>query len=462
MDKQQYSSKLKPYKQEHLIQFWDNLSDDEQSHLAQQIDAIDFDLLSELSGKKTQQVDIAELAGKAQPPKAIRLDSTKEQTQVARDAGETAIRSGQVGMVLVAGGQGTRLGFDLPKGMFVIGPLSQRTLFQMHVDSLRGAMKKYQCEIPLFIMTSPATDKETRAYFAQNDNLGLPSHLLHIFQQGVMPAVDALSGKVLLETESQIAVSPDGHGGIVDAMKKNGILAKCEEKGIAHLFYAQVDNPLVTACDPLLIGHHLLSKSEMTTQVVKKRFAKEKVGNVVSIDGKTQIIEYSDLPNDAAERRNPDGSLALWAGNIAVHVISCAFLRRCSDDAASLPFHIAHKAVPYINESGDRVKPSQPNAFKFEKFVFDLLPRASVALVVEGDAAEVFAPVKNADGAATDTPASCRTSLSQRFKRWLAAAGVEADESTTVEIHPLWAFDIDDVKAKFSSPLKINVDTYFA
>jgi UDP-N-acetylglucosamine/UDP-N-acetylgalactosamine diphosphorylase len=200
----------------------------------------------------------------------------------------------------------------------------------------------------------------------------------------------------------------------------------------------------------------------MTTQVVKKRFAKEKVGNVVAIDGKTQIIEYSDLPDEAAERRNPDGSLTLWAGNIAVHVISCSFLQNCSDDASSLPFHVAHKAVPYINESGDRVKPTQPNAFKFERFVFDLLPKASVALVVEGDAVEVFSPVKNADGAATDTPSSCRTSLSQRFKRWLAAANVQTDESTIIEIHPLWALDVEDVKAKFSSPIKINVDTYFA
>jgi UDP-N-acetylglucosamine/UDP-N-acetylgalactosamine diphosphorylase len=203
MDKQRYSSKLKPYKQEHLIQFWDKLSDDERSLLTQQIDSIDFELLNELASKKSQQVDIAELAKKALSPKAIRLDCTPEQTKSARAAGEDAIRNGHVGMVLVAGGQGTRLGFDLPKGMFPIAPLSQRTLFQMHVDSLRGAMKKYQCEIPLFIMTSPATDKDTRTYFAQNDNLGLPSHLLHIFQQGVMPAVDASSGKVLLESESK-------------------------------------------------------------------------------------------------------------------------------------------------------------------------------------------------------------------------------------------------------------------
>lgn len=462
MDKQHYISALKPYKQQHLVQFWDELSDLERAQLRSQIDSIDFKALTELANKKSQQVDVVELARRAVPPKAIRLNCDQEQMKAARSRGEQALRDGRIGMVLVAGGQGTRLGFDLPKGMFPIGPLSNRTLFQMHVDSLRGAMKKYQCEIPLFIMTSPATDQDTRDYFAQNDNLGLPAHLLLIFQQGIMPAIDAMSGKVLLESKSQIAVGPDGHGGIVEAMKKNGILDDCQSKGIEHLFYAQVDNPLVTACDPLLIGHHLESGSEMTTQVVKKRFAKEKVGNVVAVDGKTQIIEYSDLPDEAAERRNPDGSLSLWAGNIAVHVISCAFLKSCSEDSASLPFHIAHKTVPYVNESGDRVKPSQPNAFKFEKFVFDLLPKAGVALVVEGDAAEIFAPVKNADGAATDTPAFCRTSISQRFKRWLAAANVESDESAIVEIHPLWAFDVEDVKSKFSSPIKINVDTYFA
>ena len=461
MDQQSYFSKLTPYRQEHLVQFWDKLDTHQRSHLATQIDAIDFELLKSLTSQKRKNVDFLELARRATPPNAIRLNASLEQMQKARLAGESAIRAGKVGMVLVAGGQGTRLGFDLPKGMFPIGPLSHRTLFQMHVDSLRGVMKKYQCEIPLFIMTSPATDAETRNYFSQNENLGLPPHLLHIFQQGVMPAVDATSGRVLLESESQIALSPDGHGGIIDAVKKNGVLDDCQSRGIDHLFYAQVDNPLVIACDPSLIGHHLISKSEMTTQVVKKRFAKEKVGNVVSIDGKTQIIEYSDLPDEAAEKRNADGSLALWAGNIAVHVISCAFLRSCSEDTSSLPFHIANKAVPYINESGDRVKPSQPNAYKFEKFVFDLLPKASFALVVEGDAAEVFAPVKNADGAATDTPSSCQAALSHRFKRWLASANIQTEESTVVEIHPLWALDAEDVKAKFSSPLKIGVDTYF-
>ncbi|XZE20733.1 UTP--glucose-1-phosphate uridylyltransferase [Pirellulaceae bacterium SH449] len=462
MNKQQLMDRLKAHGQDHLIRFWDHLDETQRLGLASQIESIDFDLITRLVHQKSKATSLEELAKRAMPPHAIRLGIPAELNEIARKTGEDAIRAGRVGMVLVAGGQGTRLGFDLPKGMFPIGPISNRTLFEMHVDSLRGTMKKYECEIPMFIMTSPATDVETRRYFEEHDNLGLSAHLLHIFRQGAMPAVDASTGKVLLESEAQIALSPDGHGGIVAAMKKCGILEQCRSRGIQQLFYAQVDNPLVTACDPLLIGHHIQANSEMTTQVVKKRFAKEKVGNVVSIDGKTQIIEYSDLPDEAAERRNPDGSLALWAGNIAVHVLNCEFLQNCSENSESLPFHIAHKAVPYINESGDKVKPSQPNGFKFERFVFDLLPEAKVALVVEGDAAGVFAPVKNADGAATDTPSACRDAISSRFKRWLAAANVRTADSIRLEIHPLWAFDMEDVKTKFSSPLEIHVDTYFA
>jgi UDP-N-acetylglucosamine/UDP-N-acetylgalactosamine diphosphorylase len=462
MKKQPLMDRLKAHGQEHLIRFWDQLDETQRSGLASQIESIDFDLISRLVHQKSDATNLEELAKRAMPPHAIRLHYPAELNEIARKIGENAIRAGRVGMVLVSGGQGTRLGFNRPKGMFPIGPISNRTLYEMHVDSLRGAMKKYKCEIPMFVMTSPATDSETRSYFEEHDNLGLPSHLLHIFRQGAMPAVDASTGKILLESEAQIALSPDGHGGIVAAMKKCGILEQCRSRGIEHLFYAQVDNPLVTACNPLLIGHHIQAGSEMTTQVVKKRFAKEKVGNVVSIDGKTHIIEYSDLPDEAAERRNPDGSLALWAGNIAVHVLNCDFLQNCSENSESLPFHIAHKVVPYINDSGDKVKPSQPNGYKFERFVFDLLPEAKVALVVEGDAAEVFAPVKNADGAATDTPSACRDAISGRFKRWLAAANVRTDDSIRVEIHPMWAFDVEDVVSKFSSPVEINVDTYFA
>ncbi|MFM7976568.1 MAG: UTP--glucose-1-phosphate uridylyltransferase, partial [Pirellula sp.] len=364
-------------------------------------------------------------------------------------------------MVLVAGGQGTRLGFDQPKGMYAIGPISGRTLFQMHVDSLRAAMKRYGVSIPFLVMTGPSTDQPTREYFSLNANLGLSQDDLLIFQQGTMPAIDATTGRILMESRSSIALSPDGHGGIVRALAKSTWLEQAKSRGIRYLFYAQVDNPLVRACDPLLIGLHILKGSQATTQVVQKRFATEKVGNVVEVDGKTQIIEYSDLPEDVAKQTNPDGSLKLWAGNIAVHVFDIEFLNRSCQSRDALPFHRAHKAVPYVDDQGKECIPSGPNAIKLERFVFDLLPAADRALVVEARASEAFAPVKNAIGSPTDSPGTCKAALVDLHRRWLTDAGVKLDEGCLVEIHPNWAWDEHEVQTRLDKPTQIHADTYF-
>lgn len=450
--------------QSHLLQFWDELSPNEQSSLANQILSIDFEELAGLVSSSEKSVDWSELARRAQSPDAIRLQETQPKYSVAEAiaCGEAAIRQGKIGMILVAGGQGTRLGFDLPKGMFRIGPVSNRTLFAMHVDSLRGATRYYNVSIPLYVMTSPATDVATREYFEAHANLGLKAKELVVFCQGTMPAIDAATGKVLLESKSDIALSPDGHGGIVSALCKEGILEKAKDQGIEHFFYVQVDNPLVQACDPLLIGYHLLAKSQMTTQVVSKRFAKEKVGNVVSIDGRTHIIEYSDLPEDIAGMTAEDGGLKFWAGNIAVHVLDLKFLEASAKNNRGLPFHRASKAVPYMSETGQIVKPNAPNAIKFERFVFDLLPLAGRAIVVEGDAKEIFAPVKNADGSPTDTPTATRHALVAKHRRWLEQSGINVGDNVKVEINPYWALDANEVRKKIQRPTNILVDTYFA
>ncbi|MFM7515817.1 MAG: UTP--glucose-1-phosphate uridylyltransferase, partial [Pirellula sp.] len=289
----------------------------------------------------------------------------------------------------------------------------------------------------------------------------LKPHELIIFQQGTMPAIDATTGKILMESTSSIALSPDGHGGIVRALSKTGWLDQAQGQGIEHLFYAQVDNPLVRACDPLLIGLHRLGQSQATTQVVEKRFATEKVGNVVNLDGKTQIIEYSDLPEDVAKQTNPDGSLKLWAGNIAVHVFDIEFLKRSCQSRDALPFHRANKAVPYVDDQGKECIPSGPNAIKLERFVFDLLPAADRALVVEARASEAFAPVKNAIGSPTDSPGTCKAALVDLHRRWLTDAGVKLDEGCLVEIHPNWAWDEHEVQSRLDKPTQIHADTYF-
>ncbi len=454
---------LRRFGQDHLAKHLAGLDPNERAALEAQLAKIDFALLQRLTVGTKDGPDWADLAAKAEPPPAIRLNETRPRfsRQEAYAAGERAIRQGLLGTIIVAGGQGTRLGFEHPKGMFPIGPLSGRTLFQMLADRLLAVMKRYAVSIPMYVMTSPATDAETRDFFEANKRFGLQEDQLVIFCQGTMPAVEIGSGRLLLEGRTQLALSPDGHGGLVSALDQHGCLDDAEKRGIEHFFYAQVDNPLVQLCDPYLIGYHILSASQVTTQVVRKRFPKEKVGNVVGVDGKVQIIEYSDLPDSAAEQVLPDGSLKLWAGNIAVHLFDRKFIQSVVHDSDALGFHRAYKTVPFLDENLQLVRPDKPNAIKFEKFVFDLLPLAERSIVVEGDAAEIFAPVKNADGAAVDTPEQSKAALSRLHRSWLEEAGVEIESNATIEIHPAWALDSGEVRKKVANGLKISVDTFF-
>ena len=423
---------LRPHGHEHLLAFWDTLSADEQESLARQIEAIDFDLVRRLFEGRDRQGNVHQLAACAEPPPAaIRLDSSGHNSSrhtpcavrhgtrsvpatsvPATMRGVEALRAGQLGAILVAGGQGTRLGFQRPKGMFPIGPLSGKSLFQLHVEKIVAAARRYGVPIPLYLMTSPATHDETTAFFAENERFGLPKEDLFLFCQGTMPAVDARTGRVLLEGPGRIAVSPDGHGGMLTALQRSGALDDIERRGIRQLFYFQVDNPLVDICGPEFVGHHLLAESEFTTQVVAKRDPLERVGNVVQIDGRLMVIEYSDLPDEAAHRRNPDGSLAIWAGSIAVHVIDTALLRRTADAAGGLPFHVARKKVPCLDAAGRRIEPSQPNAIKFERFVFDLMPLARHAIVVEVDPARALRRLKTSRGRRPTRPSTSARHLS--------------------------------------------------
>ncbi|MFG0265880.1 MAG: UTP--glucose-1-phosphate uridylyltransferase [Rhodopirellula sp. JB055] len=466
---EELKSRLEPFQQTHLLRFWDSLEASEKSHLSEQIADVDFARLKTLVEGKDKSVDFGELAARASMPQAVASDGsgcdwTLDQAQ---QRGEEALRAGEIATVLVAGGQGTRLGFDQPKGMFPVGPVSDRTLFQFFADRLIAAGQKYGVDVPLYLMTSEATHDETRRYFEENDYLGLKPDQVTIFQQGTMPAVDAATGEVLLAEKGSLALSPDGHGGTLRALSQNGCLDEMRKNGRKHLFYFQVDNPLVGLCDPVFIGHHLLASSEMTTQVIRKRYPSEKVGNVVEIDGKTQIIEYSDLPDSAAEMTNPDGSLKLWAGNIAVHLFDLDFLERMLQLEASLPIHRANKKVPHLNADGQLVTPDQPNATKFEQFIFDLLPHAKNTIVCEADPADAFAPVKNANGAATDTPELARQAICDLHRRWLRSCGVSVDDSVKVEINPKFAMDPVELGEKLAqqgqseAEQSISTDRYF-
>ena len=454
---------LAEFGQQQVLDHWHQLSQEQQTTLASQVRGLDLAELASLVRGKDEGDDFKALAVRAVSPPAVCADgSGADWTQAqAQQRGEEALRSGHVAAVIVAGGQGTRLGFNQPKGMFPIGPVSGRTLFQFFADRLLAVNEMYGCRIPLYIMTSDATDQQTRDYFDDNGHLGLPIEDLQIFKQGTMPAVDSPSGKLLMQNPGSLALSPDGHGGTVAALDRNGCLTDAAKRGVKHLAYIQVDNPLANLCDPALIGHHLMAESELTTQVVRKRYPMEKVGNVVFVDGQVQIIEYSDLPAETAEATNADGSLRLWAGNIGVHVFDVDFLRKVGSHATSLPFHRASKKVPHIGARGQTVIPDQPNATKFERFIFDLLPIAKNAFVVESRPSEAFAPVKNADGSVADTPSIARKAISDLYRGWLEQAGACVDKGVLVEINPRFALSAEVLKEKIPVNLRIDADRYF-
>ena len=450
MKHDELAARLETFGQQHVLAFWEQLDATQRKQLSNQVEAIDFELLSQLVQGSDAAPDWAALAAKAEPPRAIRIESSDNEfsQEEATARGEQSLREGQLGLILVAGGQGTRLGFDHPKGMFPLGPVSNRTLFQILIERLRAVARRYGASIPLYLMTSPATHEETISFLSEHDRFGLGEDELRVFCQGVMPAVDAATGRLLLADRDSLALSPDGHGGTLAAFIKEGCMADAQQRNIEHLFYCHIDNPLVQICDPQMIGYHLLSGSEMTSQAVKKRAADEKVGNVVTIDGVTQIIEYSDLPPEFGAKTQSDGSLKLWAGSIGVHTFRRSFLERAAERKNSLPFHRALKAVPHIATDGSEVKPTSPNAIKFERFIFDLLPLAKNAIVIEVDAADAFAPVKNADGEPTDSPTTAKAAMVARDARLLREAGAKIAEGVAVEVSPLWAFDSAEAASK--------------
>ena len=367
----------------------------------------------------------------------------------AKAEGEKALRAGRVAAFTVAGGQGTRLGYDGPKGTYPVTPVKKKTLFQVFAEKIRAAAIRYGKPIHWFIMTSHANHEATESFFKENKFFGLDASLVHFFRQGRMPAVD-FNGKILLETPGTIAMSPDGHGGSLRALERSGALDLMKREGIDTLSYFQVDNPLIRVIDPTFIGFHLLRGSEMSSKMVPKAYAEEKVGHFCTQNGKNVVVEYSDLP--ASYQKEVDaktGKLRYIAGSVAIHIFDATFIRRMAagGEGVALPFHRADKKIPTVDTAGKAVKPEKANGVKFEMFVFDALPFAKNPVIIEAKRADDFSPVKNAEG--LDSPKTCREDQLRQFGRWLKANGasVTTDASglpaVTIEVSPLFGYDED-------------------
>lgn len=463
---------LGPYGQEHLLRFWPELEESGRQRLAQEINQVDFALMDRLARELlAAQPATPPKPATVEPVEVARVPETDSEWSGRRraiDLGEESLAAGRVAAVLVAGGQGTRLGFNGPKGTYPIGPVSGASLFQVHAEKLVALGRRHARPIPLYIMTSPENHAETVAFFDRNRRFGLDH--VRFFTQGQLPAVDRRTGRVLLAAPDRLALSPDGHGGTLAALARTGpdgspsCLAEMAANGIRTLFYFQVDNPLVQVCEPDYLGLHRLAESEFSFKVVEKMRPDEKVGLVVLVDGHPRVIEYSDLSPELGEQRSPEGGLRLWAGSIAIHCLERSFVERLAEDGGRLPFHHAIKKVKCVDDAGRLTEPIEPNAVKFETFIFDALPLAQRFAVVETDRALEFEPLKNASG--PDSPESVRRRMTDQFADWLERAGARvarADDGSVpfgLEISPLLAIDAAELRGKIEPGRLINGPTY--
>jgi UDP-N-acetylglucosamine/UDP-N-acetylgalactosamine diphosphorylase len=452
--------RLEKYQQGHVLNWWDQFDEPQQRRLLEQLRALDLELIQGLYAQRDKGFTLPP-AESIEPVPVTHLD---EGDAVTRHIGEEALRRGEVAVLMVAGGQGSRLGHEQPKGLFPIGPVSDKSLYQIHAEKVLALRRRYRTAIPFLIMTSAATHEPTTTFFAEHGYFGLPAEEVHFFQQGTMPALDLATGKLLLEAPGRLFTSPNGHGGVLAALVESGLLSRLQRQGVRQVFYFQVDNPIVRIADPLFLGQHLAARAEVSSKIVPKLDPEDRLGNLVQVNGRCIIIEYSDLPKELARQTDAHGRLRIWAGSPAIHLFAVDFLARVSADPARLPFHLARKKVPCIDAEGRPVRPEKENALKFEKFIFDVLPLAERWTVVETSRREEFAPLKNATG--PDSEPTVRQAVSDLAADWLQRVGVRvprrSDGSSAVplEISPLFALDPEELAGKVDRGLRVEGPTY--
>ena len=452
-------AELKKFGQSHLLEFAPVLSDDERNALLNEIGKIDLELMDELINRYVINNEHLAIPPDISPPEIIsRHDESAHGSAMER--GIELLSNGNVCAFTVAGGQGTRLGYDGPKGCFPTTPITGKSLFQVFAEQIIASARRHSSVIPWYILTSPVNDEATRDFFVSNDYWGLNPDDVMFVVQGTMPAID-YNGKLILADRHRLAINPDGHGGSLAAMKNSGALDDMKSRGVEFISYFQVDNPLVRAIDPLFIGLHAQANAGMSAKALKKRDPFEKVGNFCVSEGRIHVIEYSDFPDNLATAEKDDGTLMFEAGSIAIHIFSRSFVEHLTEGGrCKLPFHRADKTIPFIDPEGNYIKPKEPNGVKLEMFIFDAMPMSGNCVILETERIEEFSPVKNRTG--VDSCESCKHDQIQRHALWLEKAGVvvpRKDDNSVdcrIEISPLFADSCEELALKIDNSLTIT------
>ena len=455
--------------QDQVFAFYDSLSAPEKAALYKQLSTFDLPYISQVIKKvlSPPQSDAAKKLVLEPLPEAATasiLDSKPEDIEKWYQAGLDLIAQNQVGVVLMAGGQGTRLGSFDPKGCFNIGLPSNKSLFQIQAERIRRiqtlASKKVDGKkvvVPWYVMTSGPTRGPTEKYFRDNNYFGLEKENVTIFEQGVLPCISN-DGKILLESKGKVAVAPDGNGGIYQALVEFKVLEDMRSRGIQHIHAYCVDNCLVKVADPVFIGFSASKDVDIATKVVRKRDATEPVGLILQKDGRPDVVEYSEIDKETAEAKDPNHPdvLKFRAANIVNHYYSFRYLQTSKDFSKKLPHHIAKKKIPYVNtETGETIKPETPNGIKLEQFVFDVFPQMPLEkfACMEVKREDEFSPLKNARGKGVDDPDTSKRDIMQQGKRWVQAAGATVgSDSDGVEVSPLYSY------VSYTNPLACSTD----
>jgi len=450
-------SRLAQFNQDHVLRFWDEIEPNRRSELLSQIESIDLPLMKRLADEWILSEPPAERFAKIDPVPTIPMaDMAQPFAREAWDAGESALRSGRVGLLLVAGGQGTRLGFDGPKGAYPIGPVSKRSLFAFHAEKIVNLQRRYGCTLPWYIMVSDTNEAATRSFFAANDNFGLNGEDITFFTQRMVPCMDA-NGGFMLESKHALAMNPNGHGGTILAIVDKGIADDARARGVDTLSYFQVDNWALKVADPYFIGYHTLRGGEMSSKIHRKHDVRESVGVHCVCDGQYRTIEYSELDiYPQLLEVDSEGKPVYYAGNPAIHILSVDFIKRVYDNFNEFPWHRAHKKISFINDKGQLVKPDKPNGYKFETFVFDALRFARhEPIALEIPSAGEYTPIKQFSG--DNSVEAAWRAMREYWAGWLEAAGyavprnASGEVSVEIEISPAFALSEEEFVAKAKS-----------
>jgi UDP-N-acetylglucosamine/UDP-N-acetylgalactosamine diphosphorylase len=439
--------KLEEFGQEHVLRFWDELDAGGRASLTAQLEGIDFPLVQRLVDTWGADSPPPEPFETIEPVEVIPLPSTDDPAALeALDAGETALRAGRVGLVLVAGGQGTRLGFAGPKGSFPISGVTGRTLFEFHADKIHNLQNRYGQTLPWYIMVGESNEAATKEFFREKAYFGLNEADVIFFKQAMMPCVSG-DGKFVLEAPDRLAMNPNGHGGCIPGLVESGIAADARGRRIDTLSYFQVDNWAANIADPYFIGYHLLRGGDMSSKIAAKTGPREAVGVHCVCDGVSQVVEYTELDiYPTLLDTGAQGELIYPAGNTAIHVISVDFVESVYDAFEDFPWHCSHKKIPCIDDAGARIDPAEPNGYKFETFVFDSLRYIThPPVALEIDRTTEYTPTKSMTG--VDSVEQAQNLMTAMWSGWLEAAGCAVPRANDgaavidIEINPRFALD---------------------